>query len=248
MVKDCKGWWNNKEGKLSRSCLSHRHSRLSLLPCLVSNEHLLAQSQSCFVPLRWKIQSSSWPSSFLSCREEGLQLYSFTPHRLCFLPTRALINLINSQKCQLDHLRSTTFRLLNHTAMMNHGGPPTLAIKRWMAMQDEAAKKAQALPKPTAPHMALLPSVYDSPSSASTSPRANVADEQPLIPDGDIDMGEAPNYVSISFTFSQQPQQLTFASSIVSLAHPACLLTRCATFRPSRRQHSHHRHYGCSSS
>lgn len=86
---------------------------------------------------------------------------------------------------------------------MNHGGPPTLAIKRWMAMQDEAAKKAQALPKPTAPHMALLPSVYDSPSSASTSPRANAADDQPLIPDGDIDMGEAPNYVSISFTFSQ---------------------------------------------
>jgi hypothetical protein len=72
-------------------------------------------------------------------------------------------------------------------------------------MQAEAAEqKAQALSKPTAPHMALLPSVYNSPSSASTSPRANAADEQPLIPDGgDIEMADSlPNYVSNPLHFS----------------------------------------------
>jgi len=94
-----------------------------------------------------------------------------------------------------------------------------MAFKRLQAMRAAAAAAAAAQtsqPVPlTGPRVALLPSVYDD-SSASTSPRAGSADQQPLISYncGDIDMEEADsgpttNYVSISFTFSQQPQ-LTF--------------------------------------
>jgi len=88
-----------------------------------------------------------------------------------------------------------------------------MAMKRLQAMQAAAAAAAQTNQR--GPRVALLPSVYDD-SSASTSPRAGPADQQPLISYncGDIDTEEADcgpttNYVSFSFTFSQQPQ-LTF--------------------------------------
>jgi len=94
-----------------------------------------------------------------------------------------------------------------------------MAFKRLQAMRAAAAAAAAQTNQPVplaGPRIALLPSVYDEPSSASTSPRAGPADQQPLISYdcGDIDMEEADSsptthYVSISFTFSQQPQ-LTF--------------------------------------
>jgi len=54
-----------------------------------------------------------------------------------------------------------------------------------------AAQTNQPVPL-TGPRLALLPSVYDD-SSASTSPHAGPADQQPLISYncGDIDMEEA---------------------------------------------------------
>ena len=80
---------------------------------------------------------------------------------------------------------------------------------RAAAAADAAAQTNQPVPL-TGPRVALLPSVYDD-SSALTSPRADPADQQPLISYnyGDIDMEEADsgpttNHVSTSFAFPQQ--------------------------------------------
>lgn len=130
-------------------------------------------------------------------------------------------HLINSLKPQLDRSSSLNhpsvtqssfgysviLQSLSHIPTMSHGGPPTAWQKRMHALQ--AAATAAAADTPTAPR-ALLPSIYDNPSSSSTSPHASAADDQPLIQynGGDTHMEDAPNtqenYVSISFTFLQQ--------------------------------------------
>lgn len=83
-----------------------------------------------------------------------------------------------------------------------------MVLKRWQAMQAAAAAVTNAETQPAVPRIALLPSVYDDPSSPSSA-----ADEQPLISYGDTEMKDASStqddYVSVSFTFSLQQQQLT---------------------------------------
>ncbi|KEQ72255.1 hypothetical protein M436DRAFT_65021 [Aureobasidium namibiae CBS 147.97] len=128
-----------------------------------------------------------------------------------------------------------------------------MAIKRLQAMRAAAAAAAAAAqtnqPVPlSVPRIALLPSVYDEPSSASTSPRAGPADEQPLILYGDTEMEDAPsnqdNYSHSHTTFSPDAKPFIPPSINAPRRTPASVAAdnmAPPTMAPPRRLPPHHK-------